>query len=193
MQDQRCEPRRLIAALVLPAAPRTSLRGAKSATGNLHLDILRGGLGEEQGAFALGALMRWRRGRRKAGGEQVTVGRGDIVHPETEVMETWTMLGEPGVERVIGRERLHKLEMRVAEVELGEADGAAIHHLGADDGKSQPVAPELERGFSRRNGDGKVIQATESKRGTPRPGIGHLGSAVFGIGRGIHGELGIRL
>lgn len=108
---------------------------------------MHGSLGEKEGAFALRAFVgRWGGGC-EAGGDECGVGGGDVVHLETKVMQAGAVLREPGLERVIGRERLDELEVGVAKVEVREADGAAVDDFAAHDGEAELVAPEFQRVF----------------------------------------------
>lgn len=75
------------------------------------------------------------------------------------MVEPWAVFQEPSWERMIGRERLDEWEVRIAEVEVGEADAAVVNDLGADHGEPEFIAPDFERVIGRGNCAGEVIEA----------------------------------
>ncbi len=87
------------------------------------------------------------------------MGGGDIVHFEAKVVQAGAVFREPCLQGMIGRERLDELEVGVAEVEVGEADRAAVDDFGSDDGEAKFVAPGLQRFLGGGNGNGEVIEA----------------------------------
>ena len=137
---------------------------SRLAAGDFHLYVLRRGLVEEEGAFALRALMR-QCVARKPGGAQGVTRNVNIVHLETCVMQARTLVREPGVQRMIGRQRFDQLEMRVAEIEVRQPDGAIVDDLGTDDGKPEPIAPDFEGVICGRNDDREVVETTKSEIG----------------------------
>ena len=103
--------------------------------------------------------MRRRGSRRETRSDQPGIRGVDVIHPKTDVVEPRAVFQEPGWERMIGRERLDEWEVRIAEVEVGEADAAVVNDLGADHGEPEFIAPDFERVIGRGNCAGEVIEA----------------------------------
>jgi hypothetical protein len=99
-----------------------------SLSGNFDLHALRGALSKKQGAFALRALMnRWRDGQAVL--RQFDESLIYVVHAKAKVMQSGAVFSKPRLERVIEREWLDKLQMRVTQVEVCEPDGTLVNHF----------------------------------------------------------------
>ena len=103
--------------------------------------------------------MRRRRGGGQSGGDELGLRSADIGDLETEVMKPSSVLRELATQRVIGRERLDELEVRVAEIEVREADGTVVDNLAAHDGEAEFVVPDFQRVVGGRDADREVIEA----------------------------------
>ena len=126
---------------------------------DFHLDAPGGGFVEEKRALPLGALVRRRCRCGQTGGDELGLRDSHIFDAQAEVVQARSVLLEPGVQWVTGYEGLDELEMGIAEVEVGEADGALVHDLTAHHREPEPVSPNLERFLGGRDDDGKVIEA----------------------------------
>src|SRR5262245_56699432 len=102
-------------------------------------------------------MRRWR--CRQTEFRRLRHGRIHIVNAEAEVMQTWTVIREPGVQRMFGRKRLDQLQMRVADVQVSETNSAVVDLLSIGHGKTKPVAPDFQRGFGVGDDDSDVIEA----------------------------------
>ena len=115
---------------------------------------------EEQGPLASRALMRRGPGR-QPGRLQIGLFRADVIHAQTEMMQARSMLREPGLERMIGRERLDELELHVAEVEMREPNRAGVHDFRIKERKPEAIAPNFQCGLGVRHGDREMIESLE--------------------------------
>lgn len=120
-----------------------------------------GGL-EEEGAFAAGALVGGGGGGESEGREQ-GLGLEDVVDLEAEVVESGAVFFEPLLERMSGLERLDELEMGVAEVEVGEADGAVVDDLAEEDAEADAIAPDAQGILRVRDDDRHVVEASKER------------------------------
>src|SRR5690349_7191463 len=82
----------------------------------------------EEGALALGALMDLPRiGQPRL--RKLNLGQADVLHPQAEMVQAGAVPGQPIPQRMLGGERLHQLQMSVAEIQVGQAHRAVVHHL----------------------------------------------------------------
>jgi hypothetical protein len=100
------------------------------------------------------------------------------------MVQAGTIYCEPRAQRVPGRERLDQLELRVAKVEVGEADGAAVQDFGADDAKTHAITPDFKRLVGGGNDDGEMIEAKETQWGNWSTGITRSKSFISGSSAG---------
>jgi hypothetical protein len=59
------------------------------------------------------------------------------------MMQSGAVLCEPGVQGMVGLEGLDKLQVRVPQVKMRQAQGAVVHHLAVQHGKPDAVAPDF--------------------------------------------------
>ena len=86
-------------------------------------------------------------------------------------MKTGTVFLQPILQGVIRREGLHKLQLGVAEIEVGQSHGGVHNILTVKQGEAQLVAPDFECYFGIGHDDGEMI---ESVVGQGRHGWGKL-------------------
>jgi hypothetical protein len=84
----------------------------------------------------------------RCGRRQVVLGQlrerlADIVDGKTNVMQPWAMLFQPGLQRMIGRQRLDKLQLRIPEIEMREPDRALVDNFAKEQPQSDAIAPDL--------------------------------------------------
>lgn len=60
-------------------------------------------------------------------------------------------------------ERLDKLQMAIAQIQMGQPYPLLIQHLAKQDGQPEPVPIYLESFFCIRDNDGEMVQACEHK------------------------------
>lgn len=109
-----------------------------SFSGIFDLHTLRGALAKEQGSFPLRALL----DRRRDG--QAVLRQFDerlphVVHAKAKVMQAGAVLREPRLERVLGREWLNKLQLRITQIEVREAHSALVNFFTIEYGQPNPV------------------------------------------------------
>ena len=59
---------------------------------------------------------------------------------------------------MIRRDRLHELQLRVAEIKMRQPHRRAVHVLAVKHLEAERVAPEFQRGFRVRHSDGEMIE-----------------------------------
>ena len=122
------------------------------------MNAIRGITIEKERAFAVGALVEGRC-RGEGGGRS---GREDVIDVETKMVKAGTVLFEPVLQRVIWRQRLHQLKVRITQIEMGQPDGAVIDVFTVEQGEPHLIAPQLKGSLGVGHGDGEMIEAVVS-------------------------------
>src|SRR5438876_6425649 len=87
----------------------------------------------------------------------------DVVDPEADVVQPLAVLVEPGCKLRVAVQRLDELDVRVAGVQIGEADVGRRELLSGGDLETEAAGVELERGGSVPDEDGDVVETPQQR------------------------------
>lgn len=129
--------------------------------GDFELHLLRGLFVEEQSSLSRGPLMRSRGGWRQPLLGQFDKRLPDVIDTQAEMVQPWTVLSEPGVERMFWRQRFDQLQVRSAEIEVRQTDGAVVNDFAEEYGQTHAISPDLERLVRVGHGDSNMIETAK--------------------------------
>jgi len=127
-------------------------------TGDFDLNALCGGFIEEQSALAKRALVHVRRGRHGRG----VFGLLNVLHPKAKVVQPRSMLREPFPQRMVRCQRLDKLQVSVAQIQVSKPNGVFVDVLAIEHFETENIAPEPESFLGVRNDNRQMIKPGEA-------------------------------